>query len=148
MNSSTSGPSAHCSKLLVSDTTTFFDQNTCFFMDILVSKQKISYLLDFDRRKSFLKNLKTVRKKVLIKSFTNREVVNFFKVFIPTWLLLYRQYLILLFWIKKTELRARETFVNNIIRKTRILNPSSSLKPNDKILNLVHPFHFYRLTSE
>ena len=40
-------------------------------MDILVSKQ----------RKSFLKNLKSVRTKVLIKSFTNQEAVNFFKVF-------------------------------------------------------------------
>ena len=81
MNSSTSGPSANCSKLLVSDTTNFFDQNTCFLKDILVSKQKISYLLDFDQRKSFLKNLKSVRTKVLIKSFTNQEAVNFFRVF-------------------------------------------------------------------
>ena len=30
MNSLTSGPSANCSKLLVSDKTNFFDQNTCF----------------------------------------------------------------------------------------------------------------------
>ena len=81
MNSSTSGPPANCSKLLVSDTTNFFDQNTCFLKDILVSKQKISYLLDFDQRKSFLKNLKSVRTKVLIKSFTNLEAVNFLKVF-------------------------------------------------------------------
>ena len=29
-----------------------------------------------------------------------------------------------------------------------ILNPYSSLKPNDKIPNLVHPFHFYQLNSE
>ena len=36
-------------------------------------------LLDFGQRKSFLKNLKSVRTKVLINSFTNREVV--FKVF-------------------------------------------------------------------
>ena len=61
--------------------TNFFDQNTCFLKDILVSKQKISYLLDFDQRKSFLKNLKSVRTKVLIKSFTNLEAVNFLKVF-------------------------------------------------------------------
>ena len=38
-------------------------------------------MLDFDQRKSFLKNLKSVRTKVLIKSFTNQEAVNFFKVF-------------------------------------------------------------------
>ena len=38
-------------------------------------------MLDFDQRKSFLKNLKSVRAKVLIKSFTNQEAVNFFKVF-------------------------------------------------------------------
>ena len=29
-----------------------------------------------------------------------------------------------------------------------ILNPYSSLKPNDKILNLVDPCHFYQLTFE
>ena len=46
MNSPTSGPSANCCKLLVSDTTNFFDQNTCFLKDVLVSKQKIAYLLD------------------------------------------------------------------------------------------------------
>ena len=49
MNSPTSGPSANCCKLLVSDTTNFFDQNTCFLKDVLVSKQKILYLLDFDQ---------------------------------------------------------------------------------------------------
>ena len=48
MNSPTSGQSAKCSKLLVLDTTNFFDQNTCFLEDVLVSKQKISYLVDFD----------------------------------------------------------------------------------------------------
>ena len=26
-----------------------FDQNTCFLKDVLVSKQKISYFLDFDQ---------------------------------------------------------------------------------------------------
>ena len=46
MNSPTSGPSANCCKLLVSDTTNFFDQNTCFLKDVLVSKQKIAHLLD------------------------------------------------------------------------------------------------------
>ena len=45
MNSPTSGLSANCSKLLVSDTTNFFDQNMCFLKDVLVSKQKISYLV-------------------------------------------------------------------------------------------------------
>ena len=45
MNSPTSGPSAKC---LVSDTTNFFDENMCFLEDVLVSKQKISYLVDFD----------------------------------------------------------------------------------------------------
>ena len=29
--------------------TIFFYQITCFFKDVLVSKQKISYLLDFDQ---------------------------------------------------------------------------------------------------
>ena len=45
MNSPTLGLSANCSKLLVSDTTNFFDQNTYFLKDVLVSKQKISYLI-------------------------------------------------------------------------------------------------------
>ena len=49
MNLPTSGPFANCSKLLVSDTTNSFDQNTCFLKDVLISKQKISYLLDFDQ---------------------------------------------------------------------------------------------------
>ena len=49
MNLPTSGPSANYSKLLVSDTTIFFEQNTCFLKDVLVLKQKISYLLDFDQ---------------------------------------------------------------------------------------------------
>ena len=53
----------------------FFDQNTCFLKDVLVSKQKISYLLDFDQK------FKSVRTKVLIKSLRNGEPVNFFKVF-------------------------------------------------------------------
>ena len=99
MNSSTSGPSANCSKLLVWNTTIFFDQNTCFSKDILVSKQKISNLLDFDQKKSFLKNYKSVKTKVLIKSVRNRETVNFLKVFHSrvTFLYSWRQYLILLF---------------------------------------------------
>ena len=29
-----------------------------------------------------------------------------------------------------------------------IFNPQSLLKPNDKILHLVDPFHSYHLTSE
>ena len=49
MNSPTSGPSANYSKLLVSDTTNVFDQDTCFLKDVLVLKQKISYVLDFDQ---------------------------------------------------------------------------------------------------
>ena len=49
MNLPTSGPSANYSKLLVSDTTIFFEQNTCFLKDVLVLKQKISYLLNFDQ---------------------------------------------------------------------------------------------------
>ena len=86
MNLPNSGPLAICSKLLASDRTNFFDQNTCFLKDVLVSKQKISYLLDFDQivyisRTGFLKKLKSVRTKVLIKSFRNLEPVNFFKVF-------------------------------------------------------------------
>ena len=48
MNLSTSGLSANCSKLSVSDTTIFFDENMCFLENVLVSKQKISYLLEFD----------------------------------------------------------------------------------------------------
>ena len=75
MNSPTSGPLGNYSKLLVSDATIFFDQNTCFLKDVLVSKQKISYLLDFDQK------FKSVRTKVLIKSLRNGEPVNFFKVF-------------------------------------------------------------------
>ena len=49
MNSPTSGPSVNCFKLLASDMTIFFDQNTCFLKNVLVSKQKISPLLDFDQ---------------------------------------------------------------------------------------------------
>ena len=49
VNSPTPGPLANYSKLLVSDTTIFFDQNTCFLKDVLDSKQKISYLLGFDQ---------------------------------------------------------------------------------------------------
>ena len=48
---------------------------TWFLKDVLVSKQKISYLLDFDQK------FKSVRTKVLIKSLRNGEPVNFFKVF-------------------------------------------------------------------
>ena len=48
---------------------------TWFLKDVLVSKQKISYLLDFDQKS------KSVRTKVLIKSLRNGEPVNFFKVF-------------------------------------------------------------------
>ena len=49
MNSPTSDLSLNCSKLLVSDRTIFFDQNTCFLKDVLVSKQMISYMIDFDQ---------------------------------------------------------------------------------------------------
>ena len=80
MNWSTPGPSANGSKLLVLDTTNFFDQNTCFLKDVLVSKQKFSDLLDIDQSTSFLKKFKSVRTKVLIKSFRNRKAVKFFKV--------------------------------------------------------------------
>ena len=48
---------------------------TWFLKDVLVSKQKISYLLDFDQK------FKSLRTKVLIKSLRNGEPVNFFKVF-------------------------------------------------------------------
>ena len=48
MNLPASGPSADCSKLLVSDTIIFFDQSIYFLEDVLVSKQKISYLRGFD----------------------------------------------------------------------------------------------------
>ena len=48
---------------------------TWFLKDVLVSKQKISYLLDFDQKS------KSVRTKVLIKSLRNGEPVNFLKVF-------------------------------------------------------------------
>ena len=51
-------PSANCSKQLVSDTKNFFDQNPCFLKDVLVSKQKLPYLLDFDQRTSLLKKIK------------------------------------------------------------------------------------------
>ena len=94
MNSQTSGPSTNCPELLVSDRTIFFDRNTCFLIDVLVSKQ-IWYLPDFDQivfiyiyiyhenieDKFSYKKIKRVRTKVLIKSFRNREPVNFFKVF-------------------------------------------------------------------
>ena len=49
MNSPTPGPSANYSKLLASDRTNFFDQNMYFLKEVLVSKQRISYLLDFDQ---------------------------------------------------------------------------------------------------
>ena len=49
VNSATWGPSTNCSKLLVSDTTNFFDQKAHFLKDVLVSKQYIPYLLDFDQ---------------------------------------------------------------------------------------------------
>ena len=76
MNSSTSGPSANCSKLLVLDTTNCFDQNTCFLKDILVSKQKIFYLLDFDQRKSFLKILKPLEQRHKLNlSQTGRKLI-------------------------------------------------------------------------
>ena len=57
MNSSTSGPSANCSKLLVSDKTNFLDQDTWFLKDVLVEKRKISYLLDFDQIVYIHKNI-------------------------------------------------------------------------------------------
>ena len=64
----------------------FFDQNTCFLKAVLVSKPKISYLLDFDQivyiyHKNIEDKIKSVKTKVLIKSFRNRYPVNFFKVF-------------------------------------------------------------------
>ena len=49
MNLPTSGPSANCSELLVANMTNFSDQNMCFLKDVLVSKQKIWYFLDFDQ---------------------------------------------------------------------------------------------------
>ena len=51
---------------------------TWFLKDVLVSKEKISYLLDFDQK------FKSVRTKVLIKSLRNGEPVNFFKVFLTS----------------------------------------------------------------
>ena len=52
------------------------------------------------QRTSFLKKCKSDRTKVLIKSFTNRESVNFFKFFHSSWTSIscWRQYLIHLFW--------------------------------------------------
>ena len=83
-----------------------YHQNTCLLKDVLVSKQKISLLLDFDQvvhiyhenivDKFPLKiPLKSVRAKVLIKSFR-----IFKKFFIPILPLLFisRQYLIHLLW--------------------------------------------------
>ena len=48
MRSPTSGPSANCSKLLVADSTNIIDHNRCFLKDVLVSKQKISCLPEFN----------------------------------------------------------------------------------------------------
>ena len=52
--------------------------------------------------------------------------------------------------MRKTGLRARENFLKKIIYvlSILILNPQSSLKAHDEILNLVDPFHFYQLTSK
>ena len=61
------------------------DQNTCFLKDVLVSKEKISYLLDFDQtayicneniEDKLPEKNKSVQTKVLIKFFRNREPVN------------------------------------------------------------------------
>ena len=49
MNLPTSSPSANRSIPLVSGMTNFFDQNTRFLKDVLVAKQKVWYLLDFDQ---------------------------------------------------------------------------------------------------
>ena len=88
MNLPTSGPSANCSKLLVSDMTKIFDQNRCFLKDVLVSEFKISYLLDFDyiyyeniEDKLFKQFKSVITNKVLIKSFRNWDSVDFLKVF-------------------------------------------------------------------
>ena len=67
------------------------------------------------RDQVYLKNLKVLEQRYWLNLPQTRKQSIFSKSFIPMWLLLNRQYLILLFWIKKTELRARETFVNNII---------------------------------
>ena len=58
--------SKNCSKLLVSDTTNFFEQNTCF-----------------------LKKSKSIKTKVLTKSFRDGgSQLTFSKCFAPIWLLL------------------------------------------------------------
>ena len=108
MNWPTSGPSANYSKLLVSDTTNVFDQNTCFLQDVLVSKQKISALLNFDQvvyiyhagQVSF-KNLKALEQRCCLNFSETGSQLIFSKSFTPMWLLLssWRQYLIHLFWI-------------------------------------------------
>ena len=107
MNWPTSGPSANYSKLLVSDTTNVFDQNTCFLQDVLVSKQKISALLNFDQvvyiyhagQVSF-KNLKALEQRCCLNFSETGSQLIFSKSFTPMWLLLssWRQYLIHLFW--------------------------------------------------
>ena len=81
-------------------TTNFFDQNTCFLKDVLVSKQKFSYLLDFDQSTSSFKKFKAVEQRYWLNLSETGRQLNFSKCLIPMWLLLYswRQYLILLFW--------------------------------------------------
>ena len=90
----------NCSKLLVSDTTNFFDQNTCCLKDVLVSKQKFLYLLDFDQRTSFLKTFKALEKRYWLNLSETERQLNFSKSLIPVWLLLYSwiHYLIHPFW--------------------------------------------------
>ena len=83
MNWSTPGPSANGSKLLVLDTTNFFDQNTCFLKDVLVSKQKFLYLLDFDQRAGFLKKFKALEQRFRLNVSETRRQLNFSKSLIP-----------------------------------------------------------------
>ena len=90
MNLPTSSPSANRSIPLVSGMTNFFDQNTRFLKDVLVAKQKVWHLFDFDqivyiyheyKRRSFLKKSKSIRTKLRAKSFKNWKPVDFLKVF-------------------------------------------------------------------
>ena len=109
MNSSTSGPSGNCSKQLVSESIIFFDQSTCFSKDILVSKQKILYVVDFDQiiyiyheniEDNFLKSLKAIEQRYWLNLAQTGSHLIFSNSFSPIWFLLscWRQYLIHLFW--------------------------------------------------
>ena len=106
--SPTSGLLTNCSKLLMSDTRIFLDQNMCFLKDVLVSKQKILYLLDFDqivyiyiyiswryRGQVSLQNLKVLEHRYWLNLSEMGNQLIFSKCFTPVWLLLssWRQYL-------------------------------------------------------